>query len=234
MSELTTTTTRPSYAAKCLAAWVIAALHAGSYLLVATFSWRPERDFSTVLDPQIPFLPWTIWLYMPMWIAFFHVVLALIPTWRSFVRCALSVALASVLAYVIFLWFPSSYPRPDLVNDGTLTAQLFSWVRAIDRANNTFPSLHVAIPFTLALSIWHDNRRAGLLLLAFAVFPALATLTVKQHYVVDVVGGVVLAVLVHVVVFRSPLLGVGGARWHELHARVRGRRALVREGARLP
>lgn len=119
--------------------------------------------------------------------------------------------LTSVLAYTVFVLFPSSYPRPELFSDDDPTSSLLLLVWAVDRPNNTFPSLHVALPFVLALACLEDDRRLGRWLVWVALVPSLATLTVKQHYVVDVIGGGALALVVHTIVFpafRARLRGV--------------------------
>jgi membrane-associated phospholipid phosphatase len=206
---------RPALATKLVIAWAVAAIHIASYHAVASLSLRPERDFMTPLDERIPFLPWTVWLYMPLWIVFFHVVVVSLQSWGTLLRCVLSVVLASVLAYAAFVLFPSSYPRPELFSDDGPTSGLLLLVWAVDRPNNTFPSLHVALPFVLALACLQDDRRLGRWLVWLALVPSLATLTVKQHYVIDVIGGGALALVVHAAVFpafRARLRGaVAGA-----------------------
>lgn len=192
---------RPPLLAKLVIAWAVAALHVASYHAVAAVSLRPECDFMTGLDERIPFLPWTVWLYMPLWIVFFHVVVVSVQSWATLLRGVAAVALASALAYCVFLLFPSSYPRPELFSDEGPTARLLLLVWAVDRPNNTFPSLHVALPLLLALSCLQDNRRLGRWLVGLALLPSLATLTVKQHYVVDVIGGAALALIVFAIVF---------------------------------
>lgn len=206
---------RPSLPAKLAVAWVVAALHVASYHAIAEVSWRPERSLMTALDERIPFLPWTVWLYMPLWIVFFHVVVASVRQWSTLWRGVASVALASTLAYVAFLLFPSSYPRPELFSDEGPSTRLLLLVWAVDRPNNTFPSLHVALPFVLALVILREDQRLGRWLLVAASLPSIATLTVKQHYAVDLAGGLALALVVHALIsagFRGARAGASDQR----------------------
>ena len=58
---------------------------------------------------------------------------------------------------------------------------------------NCFPSLHVAQCFIAALVCHRVHRGVGAVAGAWAGLVALSTLFTKQHYVLDVVGGVALA-----------------------------------------
>lgn len=66
-----------------------------------------------------------------------------------------------------------------------------------DKANldfNYFPSLHVAFAFTLAFFVAEEKQSWLIFLVIFwACAVALATLLTKQHYLIDVVGGLILA-----------------------------------------
>lgn len=70
-----------------------------------------------------------------------------------------------------------------------------------DKPGNTFPSLHVATTVLGALRLRH--RRGGALWLLWAALISVSTLTVKQHFLVDVLGGLAVAFAVHAVVFRK-------------------------------
>jgi membrane-associated phospholipid phosphatase len=58
-----------------------------------------------------------------------------------------------------------------------------------------FPSLHAGFPVVAAAAAWSQNRRAGALLWVWAVIVWVAVVYLGEHYVADVIGGVVYATL---------------------------------------
>ena len=93
--------------------------------------------------------------------------------------------------------FPSFYPRPEFeVN--TISEALVQLTRKIDASHNTFPSGHVTfawIMFLGAVKTKLANQVEGLkaLYLLWAIGIAMSTLTLKQHYLIDVLSGITLA-----------------------------------------
>jgi membrane-associated phospholipid phosphatase len=55
----------------------------------------------------------------------------------------------------------------------------------------------------VALAAWQDNKKRGTLILALAALPILAILTTKQHYIADLIGGLVVAGVSHWMAFRA-------------------------------
>jgi membrane-associated phospholipid phosphatase len=160
----------------------------------------PSRfDFLTPLDTAIPFLPWTYGIYC----SFFLLLLG--AAWcldsREYLRMLAAVLVANAVCYLGFCLFTAHYPRPPVerIPPGFWREQ-FARMRASDNAGNTFPSIHVATTWLGALRLRH--QRGGVLWLTWAGLICLSTLTVKQHFVVDVLGGLAVAGAVHALCFR--------------------------------
>lgn len=150
----------------------------------------PRYSFETSLDRAIPFVPWMIVAYL----AFFPFV-AMVPLLLSARKLAvglLACAFAISVAWPIFLLAPASMTRPDpTVIENALLRDVFTWLHVIDDTHNTFPSLHVAIAWICALGAARWLRHGGWAV-PVAVGISASTMLVKQHLVVDVVGGTVL------------------------------------------
>jgi len=58
-----------------------------------------------------------------------------------------------------------------------------------------FPSLHAGFPVVAVAAAWSQNRKAGALLWVWAVIVWVAVVYLGEHYVADVIGGVVYAAL---------------------------------------
>jgi membrane-associated phospholipid phosphatase len=82
----------------------------------------------------------------------------------------------------------------------------------MDTRYNAFPSLHVANPWMVALLCFRERGFSprSLLLAFVAVLISIATLLVKQHYLLDVLAGMLLAVFTFLV-FRR--LRISGKTW---------------------
>ena len=96
-----------------------------------------------------------------------------------------------------FLLYPTTNTRP-VITDGGLWNQLALWLYSIDAADNLFPSIHCLVSWFCYLGIrgkkeipvWYQRVSAVLAILVFV-----STLLTKQHVLVDVAGGILLAEL---------------------------------------
>ncbi|MFZ5478143.1 MAG: phosphatase PAP2 family protein [Myxococcota bacterium] len=162
-----------------VALWVYAFINAAR---------EPRFDYYTPLDAAIPLLPWTILVY----VSFYAVALLAIPLLSParFLRTLQSACITGPVAWLFFWFAPAHYPRPPLETSSAF-APVFEWLYAMDAPGNTFPSLHVASCTLLGLGLSERPERA--FWVAWTVAVSVSTLTTKQHYVADVVGGVLLA-----------------------------------------
>jgi membrane-associated phospholipid phosphatase len=153
------------------------------------------------VDERIPFWAWTVWAYNSQFI------LLLLAFWKmhktaSLSRTTYAMALASGAAFFIFLAFPTTIPRHHVVDEGP-TAMGFAALYALDAPTNCFPSLHVALAWLTASGVASERHTWRGVWLAWAVCVTLATLTTKQHYFVDVIGGAVLAAVCYGILKRA-------------------------------
>lgn len=150
------------------------------YLGAARFGLRAPRLLQpSAVDRAIPFLPWTIAVYLSQF-AFLFLALWLQTNSRALTRTFAAIAVATILSCAIFVVWPTAITRPPVRNAAFDALWLF------DVPMNCFPSLHVALA-AIAASFW-PRRRWPAAIWAAAI--ALSTLTTKQHYAVDVLGGV--------------------------------------------
>jgi hypothetical protein len=141
-----------------------------------------------------------------------------------------SLVLANVIAFVVFWLFPVAPPRllPGFVDVVAASHAIGSWhTGALASAANQFaamPSLHIAWAVWCTVVVWRLTKRSWLRALA-VVYPfvtAFAVLSTGNHYVFDVLGGLL--------TIAASLFGV-----RLLEARLRGRAAsMFRARATLP
>ena len=131
-------------------------------------------------------------------------------TRRRYVELQLGFTVASVLAFAVFIAAPMPYPRPPLTIH-SVTDYLLSLEYATDGTRCTFPSLHVAISWLLFFGLRHRGRGWAAALAINASAISVATVLVKQHFIVDVVGGLLLASIAWRIALRLSRRWLAGA-----------------------
>jgi len=149
------------------------------------------------VDRAIPFLPWMVWPY-----TFWYVLIAYAFTWTGwrdgpgFVRFSWYIYGGMASSYVIYLLFPNGEAlRPALASLGQgWDFDLLRWLYTHDTPQNVNPSIHVidtlGVWFALTRDRWWREHRGMRALLAVVCLAIIAsTVTIKQHSVLDVLGG---------------------------------------------
>ena len=154
------------------------------------------------LDRMMPVQPaWAV-IYLSYFL-FPILTLLVIRQEELFRRTLLAWLAVWLTGYACFLIYPTILPRTT----EELGPGFFAWfLRGIwdaDAPRNCCPSLHVASPFVAALAIWRVHRGTGIAVGAWAALIALSTLFTKQHYVVDVISGILLAFVAGAVFLRN-------------------------------
>jgi membrane-associated phospholipid phosphatase len=159
------------------------------------------------LDARIPFLPWTMWVYLSQFL-FLALGIGVLRTTSVINRVWYAMCLATLLSSGVFLCYPMTYPRQPAPTTG-VTAAAFRLLYWLDPTSNYFPSLHVALACLMAWGLVQEHKPLGYAAVCWALLICLSTLTTKQHYTVDVLAGFAVAVLCSVVVWGG---GIGLAR----------------------
>jgi membrane-associated phospholipid phosphatase len=120
-----------------------------------------------------------------------------------FRRALKAYLMVMIVAYVGFLLYPTTAPRPDHVIGDGFGAWSLRLAYSLDPPYNCFPSLHVAYSFVSALTCYRVHRGVGAAAALWAALIGVSTLYTKQHYVADVIAGVVAAYLAYVLFLRS-------------------------------
>lgn len=175
----------------------------GMYQLVGMLVRPGSGDLSTSLDHAIPFLPWTVWFYVPGYALCFLLPIAAINQWPYYFRTAAALAIASVPAWTVHALYPVAYPRPLAPSGAGMDLFMLRWVYHFDPPHNTFPSLHVSLAVVMMIASWGWSRRLGWVVSALSLAMIVSVLTLKQHFIADVVGGFASAALAWALVLRG-------------------------------
>ena len=160
-------------------------------------AWRAESLGHSYLEPwsaidnSIPFIPVSILLYVPL------LPMVAVPAFalsEEKIRTGFWTYIGVIVSsFAIFLLVPMKMSRAGLETGAFEPLFLLLWT--IDPPFNTFPSLHVSLATIATLVIWQHDRRLGRWMLIGATVLTLSTFLAKQHFVIDAIGGMALAIV---------------------------------------
>ncbi len=181
------------------------AMYAICYVLPNLFPLSPPNTLPLyAVDLAIPLIPWTFLIYVSDYLLFFLVIL-IHPTAASFRVFSRQAFLVLFICGTFFLLYPTTYPRPEYPSSSSaLITWIMNLIRFADTPNNCFPSMHVAMTGIGAWSLRSVKPRSFPWVFLWTIAIFLSTLTTKQHYVWDVVGGIFVifsVILIYSIVF---------------------------------
>lgn len=149
------------------------------------------------LDKMVPFIPETVWIYTSEYV-FFVVVYFMCKDMVNLNRYFYAFLALQMSSVLIFTAWPTTYPRDafPLPEDlDALTYLVFSSLRSADSPANCAPSLHVSSCYLSAFMFLNEQRRKFPFFLLWATAVAVTTMTTKQHYIIDVITGLIMSVI---------------------------------------
>ena len=153
---------------------------------------------ATTVDHWVGFQPWTIGLYLSLWV-YTALPVALQPDRARLLRYCLAITALCAFALVMFYFWPTSVS--DAIGTRTAGNAWFAMLYAVDNSGNACPSLHVAASVMSCMWLYAVLRQIGapawlgalnVVWCACIVFSTMAT---KQHLLLDVLAGAALGML---------------------------------------
>lgn len=157
----------------------------------------------TSIDRSIPLveafvIPYLIWYPFIL----FTMLYLCIKDRQNYYVTLIAYVFGLLVCYVTYVLFQTHVPRPVLVDDGIFT-QILKIVYHNDQPFNAFPSIHVLSSYLMMKAIHMSpvkNWRNQLIVHSFSSMIILSTLFVKQHVILDVVAGILVAEFLYRVV----------------------------------
>lgn len=168
------------------------------YFFVNRMKVDPQRrlDLGIGLDRQIPYWPLFALVYFSTYIFVVQPFLILSNS-RQFYWMLASFASISIISSVIHAMLPSKIERVEQVTAGGLSGWLLGLFQKTCKPYGNFPSMHVGLSVpVVAANYMVGGPLAGGLTLVWAVLIALSTLYTKQHYILDVLAGLLGGLLI--------------------------------------
>lgn len=166
-----------------------------AYFAVASFTKSTYTHANIFIDDAVPFVPFFIIFYL------LGSLLVVAPVFiikdkREFYMLLLSYLIMSTISFSLFLITPIQMIRPEPAGSD-IFSKLVIFQQNLDPPFNTFPSLHVSQDFFAFLIIRRYNKKIGNYIIPLIVLIILSTMFVKQHNFIDVVGGIVVALIAY-------------------------------------
>jgi membrane-associated phospholipid phosphatase len=166
-----------------------------SYLLINKFSGS-AHDITIHLDSYIPLMkifviPYIIWyLFVPV-----SFLLLCLKDKRVYYKSILVYSLGCIIASIIFILYQTTVPRTQIYGNDVLT-KIMLLIYANDKPVNCLPSIHVFTCYLIMRAVPVSKLkgfRNNLITAFFSITIILSTLFTKQHALLDVLSGILLA-----------------------------------------
>lgn len=163
-----------------------------SFQLYGPLNHGPARwSVRTPIDDILPLAEPFVLAYLSIYVLG---ALTFVAFWLMSARLLSSTLIASILtlgaSYSVYFAAQTFVARPIILGDDPFSEAL-RFVYAADEPFNAFPSLHVGLSMVMAVHWWWSRRRIGIWIVLWCGVIGSSTLFVRQHYVADVVAGLV-------------------------------------------
>ena len=175
----------------------------GIYFFVNRLQIEPHRrqDLAIPLDSKIPFVPQLALVYFSTYIFVLQPFFILSEA-RQFYWMLTSFISISVIASLMHAIVPSMIKRNETKEADGFSGQLINLFQKICKPYGNFPSMHVALSVpVVGANYIAAGPYAGSFTLVWAILIALSTLFTKQHYILDVLAGLVGGILIYFVTY---------------------------------
>lgn len=168
-------------------------VYVGSRMIAG--NWH-HYNIESSFDAKIPFWPPSAVIYLGCYL-FWAANYIIISRQEKKEICQFFSAdfISRVICFVFYILFPTTNIRPHVNSDGFWN-QIMIFLYSIDAADNLFPSIHCLVSWFCYIALRGKKEYPfwyRVFSCIMAVLVCLSTLLTKQHVIIDVIGGIVLA-----------------------------------------
>jgi membrane-associated phospholipid phosphatase len=155
-------------------------------------------DLTSRFDDIIPVVPITILIYLGSYIFWIinYILICKIDKEHCY-RFISAELLGKLVCFITYISLPTTNIRPE-ITQSRIFWDMLQFLYNVDPANNLFPSIHCLVSWycfaglrkSKTIPLWYKYVS-----LIIALMICVSTLTTRQHVIVDVLGGVLLAEL---------------------------------------
>lgn len=189
-----------------------------------TREWH-HYDFTLDIDRAVPFVPEFVWIYVGCYI-FWIVNYLMVGHFdkKHFYQFVTADYTSRLVCLVFFILLPTTNVRPEVLGDSAASS-VMRWLYDVDLPSNLFPSIHCLVSWFCYIGI-RGRKEIPKWYRAFSCFFALlvaaSTQFTKQHYIVDVIGGIGLAELMFYLSRRFQYYEIIKKFFEKINSKLRG------------
>lgn len=166
------------------------------------FQTTALTNFGFAFEAAIPLIP----LFVPLYLTFHFVYITpffFVFNKRKYERVTAAYLFIVLVSGLFFVLLPTRMVWESFVAK-SWTDCLIPFLRQLDAPNfNLFPSMHVSLAFFSTFVVASENKKWGYFLAVASTLIAFSTLLTKQHYLLDLLAGFLLAVVAYVFLVRQ-------------------------------
>lgn len=169
----------------------------------ARFLGNSPLLISSSIDEHIPFLNVFIYPYVTWYLMLFLVPLIMyIAKPQNFYSYTLSVVIAVIIAFIVFVTFPTTVNRPE-INATDFTSYITNLIFSMDSPPGCcLPSMHCTLSFMFILytiKVKELKPHVRVLIAIWSIVIIISTLYIKQHVIYDVLAAFILVLISHAI-----------------------------------
>ena len=154
-------------------------------------------DLAMPLDGRIPFVPQLALVYFSTYIFVIQPFIILSEA-RQFYWMLASFGSITVIASLIHAIVPSKIDRNEIQATDGISGMMINLFQKACKPHGNFPSMHVALSVpVVGINFMVAGPTVGSITLIWAILIALSTLYTKQHYILDVLAGLIGGTLIY-------------------------------------
>ena len=173
------------------------------YFFVNRLQVEPQRriDLGLAIDRKTPYVPLFALVYFSTY-PFVLLPFIILSDARQFYWLVVCFVSITIISSLIHATIPSKIERVEQVTAGGVSGWMLGLFQKTCKPYGNFPSMHVGLSVpVVATNFMVAGPVIGSITLVWAVLIALSTLFTKQHYILDVLAGVVGGVSIFALTF---------------------------------
>jgi membrane-associated phospholipid phosphatase len=167
----------------------------------------PVHYIHSPIDDLIPFFPASVFAYCLWYIYLFIPLLYFgLKSKSDFIRLQGYIFIGMAFCVIFYVFYPNAINFRPEVKANDFSTWLASLLFSVDSSNMVTPSMHVFDAFAMHFglcesSLTRSDKRLHIISFIIAALITVSTVLLKQHSVIDIFWGIVLALALYVPVY---------------------------------
>lgn len=162
------------------------------------------------IDNKIPLISYSIIIYFGsyIWWVLSPFLMSKYISKKRYYQFITSAIIVHILTFVIFVLFPTyMVDRPTQIEVNNIFDKLINFMLTSDKPDNLLPSMHTTVSWLCVVPFLTNKEKVPIGIkifqVVFAILVFISTLTTRQHYIIDVIVGIILVEIVFNIIKRQ-------------------------------